>query len=124
MSFPNHITGKARVELGRKWGRQSASKRKPAQLDLETVVWRAKQDRKGRVIAEGHDYRSGKTRHWLIRHSVSGDVDQVDLMINGERWKTGSLASARFALKWGFWKTPHLTRKPDLAHSPHNVFGR
>lgn len=105
MSFPNHVKGRARVELGREWGRRSAAKRKPREPDAETLAYRAKQDRRGQWIAEGCDYRANKTRHWLIRHSLHGDTDQVDLVINGTYWKTGSKRRARQAIKWGVWSS-------------------
>lgn len=104
MSFPNHVTGKARAALGREWGKRSAAKWKPSEPDPKTLAYRHKQDRKGRTIAEGHDYWPDKTRHWLIRHSLHGDTDQVDLVINARLWRTGSLLRARNAIKWGQWQ--------------------
>lgn len=103
MSFPNHVTGPARVALGRKWGKRSAAKWQPRDPDPETLAYRAKQDRRGQRIAEGRDYRANKTRHWLIRYSIHGDTDQVDLVINGTHWKTGSKRLARYAIRWGKW---------------------
>lgn len=103
MNFPNHVKGRARVELGREWGKRSAEKRQPSPLDLETQWWRAKHDRKGRAIREGRDYRADATRHWLIRHSIAGDVDQVDLVLNGRVWRTGALRKAAYAIRYEKW---------------------
>lgn len=105
MSFPNHVKGWARVELGREWGKRSAAKHKPREPDPETLAYRAKQDRRGQTIAEGRDYLTDKIRHWLIRHSLHGNTDQVDLVINGTHWRTGSKRRARQAIKWDVWSS-------------------
>lgn len=99
MSFPNYVTGKARVGLGRQWGKRSAEKRQPSPLDLETQRWRAKHDRKGITIREGRDYRADASRHWTIQHSIAGDVDQVDLVLNGRVWRTGGLRQLSHKIK-------------------------
>lgn len=107
MSFPNHVKGEARKTLGRKWGKQSAEVRAVTILergiDWETQVYRSKQDRRGTLIAEGHDYRATAIKHWVIRHRVAGSTDQVDLVIEGQCWRCGSLETARQAVKWNRW---------------------
>lgn len=71
--------------------------------DAETAMRRALDDARGETIDEGRDWIDGKERHWLIRRSLYGRTNQVDLVINGTPWRTGALAHARHAIKWGKW---------------------
>lgn len=71
--------------------------------DFETLRMRALWDAKGRLIREGCTMRATGTVHWLLRRSLHGRVNQVDLLINGQLWRTGSLRSAAAALRWQKW---------------------
>lgn len=107
MSFPNHMTGQARVALGRKWGLASAESRNRQRLargiDWHTQRMRAAHDAKGQVLREGTSYRYGRTTNWQIVRSVFGRVNQFDLVINGRVWRTGSIRSAQSAVRYGRW---------------------
>lgn len=59
-----------------------------------------------RAVAQLRD--AGTTR-WLLRRSLHGRVNQVDLLIDGTIWRTGSLRDALAAIRWQKWrvhKTP------------------
>ena len=57
---------------------------------LETLVWRAKQDRRGTVVRSGHLHRGdGRTQAWAVRWSVEGRTDQYDVLLDGVLWRTG-----------------------------------
>jgi hypothetical protein len=87
MRFPNHVKGVARVELGREWGKRSATKRKPVS-DWHSIELRAAHDAKGQVLREGCDYEYGQENNWQTRRSIAGRIDQLDLLTNGQPCQT------------------------------------
>jgi hypothetical protein len=62
-------------------------------------------DRRGELISEGTSYRAGRVHDWLIVRSVRGRVNQVDLIIDGQLWRTGSLERAQIAAETGIWRS-------------------
>lgn len=51
--------------------------------DADTMRWRALYDAKGQVLREGVCWRNGVEIRWQVRRSVSGRVNQFDLISNG-----------------------------------------
>ena len=105
MSFPYHVRGRARKELGRKWGLASArSRAKLAMLrepDWFTVCKRAAHDMRGQVLRDGATYYGdGRESHWSLNRSFRGRLDQVELQVNGAHWRTGSMRAACAAIRW------------------------
>ena len=103
MSFPNHIHGQARVELGREWGKASAAKRKPYQLDWHEQCRRNANLARGQVLREGISWTGSGLKPWKIVRSVRGRINQVDLIVGTDYTRTGSLRAALSALRWGKW---------------------
>jgi hypothetical protein len=107
----------SRREIGRARGlasqRIQRENRATSLPDAETAMRRALDDARGQTIDEGRDWIGGKERHWLIRRSIHGRTNQVDVVINGTLWRTGALVHARYALKWGKWpQWGYSTKKP------------
>lgn len=92
MSFPNYVTGTARVALGRKWGRASAVTRQAARMkrepDWHTQRMRALHDAKGQVLREGCTYTAAGATNWQVRRSIAGRINQLDLVANSTIIKT------------------------------------
>lgn len=107
MSFPNHIKGAARVALGFQWGKASAKtqakQRLSTGIDWFTQRMRSAHDAKGQVFREGTSYRANRTTHWQLVRSIAGRINQVDLVIAGCVWKTGSNRTAQTAIRFGQW---------------------
>lgn len=90
MSFPNHVRGLARAELGREWGFRSAAVWTPRDADYETVRKRALHDRRGTVLRDGTTYHSdGRVTEWKLRHALAGRTDQFELVANGRVFARG-----------------------------------
>ena len=87
MSFPNHVKGIARVELGRKWGKRSAANYKPTE-DWHTIELQTLHDAKGIVVRSGCDYDATGEQNWQTVRSIAGRVDQFDLCLNGQPTQT------------------------------------
>ena len=100
MSFPNHLHGQAKVELGRKWGKASAAKRKPTDPDWREICKRGAESMRGQLIREGCSWTGDKLQPWRIVRSVHGRTNQVDLIV-GDWVCTGSLRTALSALRHG-----------------------
>lgn len=66
---------------------------------------RALHDRRGELIREGTSYRAGRVHDWRIVRSVRGRINQVDLLIDGQLWRTGSLERAEIAVASGVWRS-------------------
>lgn len=107
MSFPYHVRGRARKELGRKWGLASAKARAKLATQREpdwiTACKRAAHDLRGQVLREGATYQVDGVTHWQLCRFFRGRLNQVDLVVNGSVWRTGSMRSARAAIRWGRW---------------------
>jgi hypothetical protein len=71
--------------------------------DAETVRWRALDDARGQILAHGCRYSASGAVVWEIRRSLRGRINQVDLILAGKLWRTGSLRTARRAMKSGKW---------------------
>lgn len=107
MSFPNNVKGEARIELGRKWGEASAVSRQKTSMetgvDADTMRRRWLSDSKGLLLREGCTYTATNEAHWEARRSALGSVKQVDLIVNGSLWRTGSARRVNSAIRWGKW---------------------
>jgi hypothetical protein len=103
--YPRH----KRRAVAREWGRRSqavqAEARKTREPDFHTLRLRSLHDRRGELIAEGTSYRAGRVHDWRIVHSLTGRVNQVDLLIDGTLWRTGSLERAEIAVASGVWRS-------------------
>lgn len=81
-----------RRSVSQVWARRSLrvqrSARRTRGPDDVTVRWRARQDARGQVLREGHTYRATGVVHWLVRRSVRGRVNQVDIVVDGRVWRT------------------------------------
>jgi hypothetical protein len=102
------IKPNTRRELGRKRGLASAAAWKPRELDADTLRMRALWDARGLVIREGMTYTAAGCHTWAIRRAVQGRVNQVELVVDGARWRTGSMRAALAAVRWGKWRISHL----------------
>ena len=107
MLFPKYGSLKDRRQRGKYWGKRSGVARASARLrdgvDAETLHRRALHDAKGRTIREGCTYTATSERPWLLRRSLRGRTNQVDLLIAGELVRTCGLAAADSAIRWVVW---------------------
>jgi hypothetical protein len=94
-----------RRELGRKRGLASAKAWRPHPADADTMRLRALHDRRGELIREGMSYRNGREISWRILRSIRGRINQVDLLIDNQHWRTGSLERAEIAVDTGVWRS-------------------
>lgn len=94
-----------RRELGRKRGLASAKAWRPQHADADTLRMRALHDRRGELIRKGMSYRNGREISWRIIRSLRGRINQVDLIINNQHWRTGSLERAEIAVDTGVWRS-------------------
>lgn len=103
--YPRH----QRSAIAAEWGRRSQAVQATARLtrepDLDTQRLRALHDRRGELIREGTSYKSGRVHDWRIVRSVRGRINQVDLIIDGQLWRTGSLERAQIAAETGVWRS-------------------
>ena len=72
-------------------------------VDADTLRWRALHDAKGLLLREGATYRASGVITWQLRRSLAGRVNQVDLLVNGIVWRTGSMRAASHAIRRGKW---------------------
>lgn len=72
---------------------------------MDALRLRALHDRRGELIAEGVSYSKRGAKSWRIVHSIAGRVNQVDLLIDGALWRTGSLERAQIAASTGIWRS-------------------
>lgn len=102
--YPRH----KRRAVAREWGRRSqavqAEARKTREPDFQTARLRALHDRRGELIREGTSYKAGRVHDWRIVRSLRGRINQVDLIIDGQLWRTGSLERAEIAMQTGEWQ--------------------
>lgn len=89
------------------WARRSnagqALKRMERGPNAETMRWRALHDARGQVLAHGCRYSASGAVAWEITRSRHGRINQVDLVISGQLFRTGSLRSARRAVRTCKW---------------------
>lgn len=75
MTFPNHITGRARKELGRTWGERSAAAKSAARTssapDGETLHRRALADARGQIVRAGFSVVAGRWVDWCVRRAMA-----------------------------------------------------
>ena len=88
MSLPYWCAKSDRSELGKALAAAKARKRIAAGVDAETLIWRAKDDRRGTVLRTGCTYSASGCVEWRICHSVEGRSDQFDLVSNGVTVRT------------------------------------
>lgn len=107
MLFPKYGTLKERRQRGSRWGKHSVEARSAARVsdgvDAETLHRRALHDAKGQTIREGCTYTANAVRPWLLRRSLHGRTDQVDLLIAGDVVRTFGRGAADSAIKWAVW---------------------
>lgn len=92
-----------RRAVAREWGRRSQAVQAAAALargpDAETLRRRALDDARGELIREGVTYRGdGRVVEWSVRRSISGRVNQVDIVVAGKVWRTTAARAAHRAL--------------------------
>jgi predicted signal transduction protein with EAL and GGDEF domain len=79
----------ARSELGRKRALVRWASPEVGEVDADTARWRALRDGKGKVLREGVTFAAGKEPvAWEVRRSVVGRVNQVDVVVRGEVFRT------------------------------------
>lgn len=89
MKFPNHITGLARKELGRKWGRASAQARERQRThtppDGETLHRRALADARGQIVRAGFSVVAGRWVNWCVRRAMlpGSRTNQFEFVASG-----------------------------------------
>jgi hypothetical protein len=109
MQALQNIPRRKRSAIAAEWGRRSqavqAEARKTREPDFHTARLRALHDRRGELIREGVSYRKTGPRYWRIIRSIRGRVNQVDLLINGQHWRTGSLERAEIAASTDIWRS-------------------
>jgi hypothetical protein len=71
--------------------------------DLDTLRWRALDDARGLILRQGCTMRVSGMTCWLLRRSLHGRANQVDLLVNDLLFRTGSLRSALSAIRWQKW---------------------
>ena len=88
MSLPNHIPYGARSAISRRWHEAKAKKRMERGPDADTMRKRSLYDSKGTVLREGCTYTATGATRWQVKRSITGRVDQLDLVANGETVRT------------------------------------
>ncbi len=82
----------ARKRIARAWGLRSvaarAVKRLAVGVDADTLRQRALADARGQLLREGRTYRASGVTHWSVVRSVQGRIDQRDILLNGELFRT------------------------------------
>lgn len=80
--------GSIRQAVARKWASRSAASRRARRsasgTDADTLDWRAKHDRRGRLVVALYALNSLV----VVRHSVAGRSDQFDVLVDGSLWRT------------------------------------
>lgn len=93
--------------MARESNRVQRQRRLTREVDCETTYRRALHDAKGQTIREGCTYTAAGTRPWLLRRSVNGRTDQVDLLIAGALVRTCGRGVADSAIRWAVWPKSH-----------------
>ena len=88
MSLPYWCAKSERSALGKALAAAKERKRIAACVDANTLAWRAKDGRRGTVLRLGCTYSATGRIEWLVRHSIAGRSDQLDLVANGHVVKT------------------------------------
>ncbi len=103
-----------RRAVAREWAYRShavqAASRAARSPDPDTRRWRALHDARGQIIAAGCVYYHDRVTPWRIVRSLRGRVDQVDLILSDQLYRTGSLRTARLAVKFGKWRSRTVQR--------------
>jgi hypothetical protein len=103
LRYPKH----ERRAVAQEWARRSNAVQSAARMarepDFDTLRWRALDDARGLILREGTTYRCGQETNWQLRRSLHGHSNQVDLLVNGLLFRTGSLRSALSAIRWQKW---------------------
>lgn len=81
-----------RRKMASVWGKRGAASRALTRaecgIDAETAHRRALDDARGQLIREGRTYSASGVKHWRVIRSVRGRVNQRDVIVNGELFKT------------------------------------
>ena len=96
--------------MARESNRVQALARLSRPVDADTLRCRALHDARGFLLREGVTYRTGMETHWQLRRSLCGRVNQVDIVVAGVVWRTGSLRAAEMAIRHGKWTMPQAQR--------------
>ncbi len=97
MTFPNHITGRARKELGRKWGNAAAEARELNRMlsapDFRTKLSRAKWDARGQMGRAGFSVVAGRWVNWCVRRAMlpGSRTNQFEFVASGRVKLTAGL---------------------------------
>ena len=110
--YPKHM----RSAIAREWAQRSNAEQSAARIarpvDADTLRWRAMHDAKGQLLREGCTYTATTVTRWEARRSVLGSVKQVDLIVNGQFWRRGSMRAVNAAIRWSRWKA-NLAQYPE-----------
>jgi hypothetical protein len=92
-----------RRAVAQDWARRShvaqAGRRMESGPDADTLRRRALHDARGQVIREGVTYHgNGRVTPWCVRRSITGRVDQFDIVLAGVVSRTGGPRFVRRAL--------------------------
>jgi len=93
--------------MARESNRVQQENRSTRDVDFDTTHRRALHDAKGQTIREGCTYTTGTVRPWLLRRSLHGRTDQVDLLIDGAVVRTCGRCEADSAIRWMVWTKKH-----------------
>ncbi len=96
--------------MARESNRVQREHRATREVDCDTAYRRALHDAKGQMIREGCTYTAAGVRPWLLRRSVNGRTDQVDLLISGLLVRTCGRGAADSAIRWSVWPRDHKTK--------------
>ena len=91
-----------RRAVARTWAYRSQAVQSASRLvrgpDADTLHRRALHDARGQIVREGVTYcGDGRVVPWCVRRSLTGRVDQFDIVVNGSVWRTGG---ARRLIAW------------------------
>jgi len=107
-------------ELGRIRGlasaRVMAARRMQREPDADTCLWRARQDARGQVVREGRTYTATGVTHWQIVRSQVGQHRQLDVLVNGQVWRTGGTRKVARWLKVARRQLSPPVANSDLTH--------
>lgn len=85
-----------RRQRAQEWGARGNASQHKARIvrgvDFETILFRAKENRRGKITREGCSYfGDGRVVSWAVQHSTHGRSDQFDIVVDGIVWRTGGI---------------------------------
>ena len=88
MSLPTWVAKRDKSAVSMRWHAAKAAKRIASGADADTLRRRALHDARGQLLREGRTYSASAVTHWQIVRSVHGRIDQRDILVNGELFRT------------------------------------